>query len=133
MSFAAEFDAAFEKSVGFVKSVRNAAVLQVGNKIIDDTPVDTGALKGSWKASLGVPSSDGSEILDGSGQIPKAALKAAVEAWPEEGSLFQTNFQDYSEGVEFDGYSVKQPAGMVRRNIAIFSFASLKTGTGRTE
>ena len=134
MSFETDFDGLVKKKLDYLHKVRNIATLELGSKIIEDTPVLTGALKGSWRSALGTPSADTSERIDGSGEIPKAELKTAIEAWPEEGSLFMSNHQKYSEGVEFDSWSTQRPSGMVRINIAgRTDFADLTTGTGRTE
>lgn len=132
MSFEQDFDAEVTKLLNYQIKVRNAAVLELGSKIIDDTPVLTGALKGSWKATVGVPSEDKTERLDGDGFAPKAELEKAIKEWPKEGSVFMVNHQHYSEGVEFDGYSIQKPAGMVRVNlVGRNTFADLTTGTGR--
>ena len=133
MAFSDQFDALLAKKLAYLTKVRNAGVFSVASRIIDDTPVLTGALKGSWKSTLVAPSTDDQERIDVAGEVPKAELKAAIEAWPEKGSLFMSNHQDYSEGVEFDGWSTQQPAGMVRKNILGLDFASLKAGSGRVE
>lgn len=132
--FLRDFGNLLERKMAYAKQVRNIAALQLGNQIIEDTPVDTGALRGSWKSALGAPSQDTEECVDETGEIPKSYLALAVKEWPEEGSLFMTNNQRYAEGVEFDSWSVQKPAGMVRVNIAgRTDFADLTTGTGRTE
>jgi len=132
MGFSEDFDTALNKNLQYVKKVRNAVILELGSKIIDTTPVLTGALKGSWKSQIESPSTDREERIDGSGEMPKAELKAAIESWPDNGSLFMANHQKYSEGVEFDSWSTQQPAGMVRKNLeGRTTFADLTTGTGR--
>ena len=135
MSFDSEFDAALRKSVNYLRTMRNQSVLELGSKIIDDTPFLTGALKGSWRSSPVVPNMTlEPRLTDEAGTVPKAELAQAVENWPDEGSLWMTNSLRYSEGVEFDGWSTQRPGGMVRVNIAgRTDFADLHTGTGRTE
>ena len=134
--FLREFDALVDRSMAYLKESRNIVSLSLGSKIILDTPKDTGALRGSWRSTLGEPSQDTSERIDvgDTGDVPRAELAAAIKTWPETGTLYMTNRQKYSEGVEFDSWSVQQPAGMVRRNIAgRTDFADFTTGTGRTE
>ena len=134
--FLREFDALVDRSMAYVKEARNVHSLSLGSKIILDTPKDTGALRGSWRTTLGAPSQDTTERIDvgDTGDVPREELAAAIKAWPETGTLYMTNRQKYSEGVEFDSWSVQQPAGMVRRNIAgRTDFADFTTGTGRTE
>lgn len=134
--FLREFDTLVDRSMAYLKESRNIVSLSLGSKIILDTPKDTGALRGSWRSTLGAPSQDTTERIDVGdiGDVPRAELAAAIKSWPETGTLYMTNRQKYSEGVEFDSWSVQQPAGMVRRNIAgRTDFADFTTGTGRTE
>lgn len=134
MSFDSEFDSALRKSVNYLRKVRNQSAVALGSKIIDDTPVLTGALKGSWRSSPVAPNMTTEKRIDADGTLPKVELAQAAEKWPDEGSLFMTNTLRYSEGVEFDGWSTQRPGGMVRVNIAgRTDFADLHTGTGRTE
>ena len=134
--FLREFEAKVERSMAYVKEARNVQSLSLLSKVILDTPKDTGALRGSWRTTLGAPSQDTTERIDvgDTGDVPREELATAIKAWPETGTLYMTNRQKYSEGVEFDSWSVQQPAGMVRRNIAgRTDFADFTTGTGRTE
>ena len=134
-SFEAQFDQIFANKLAYLKSVRNKAVLELGSKVINDTPVLTGDLRGSWFSTLGSPSSEMQARRDPTGQLPIAELDTTIKQWAEDGTLWMTNNLRYSEGVEFDHYSTKRPAGMVRVNTATFGadFVQLLTGTGRTE
>lgn len=134
--FLREFEALVDRGMAYVKEARNVQSLSLLSKVILDTPKDTGALRGSWRTTLGAPSQDATERIDvgDTGDVPREELATAIKAWPETGTLYMTNRQKYSEGVEFDSWSVQQPAGMVRRNIAgRTDFADFSTGTGRTE
>lgn len=134
MSFESEFGTAVRNSMNYLRKARNAATVALGSKIIDDTPVLTGALKGSWRSAPLAPDMTTEPRVDKEGTIPKAELANAVERWPDKGSVFMTNTLRYSEGVEFDSWSTQRPGGMVRVNIAgRTDFADLHTGTGRTE
>lgn len=134
--FSTKFDKLLESKIAYAKKARNVGVLALGSKIIQDTPKDTGALRGSWRTTLNEPSTVTEERIDegDNGDVPREELAAQIRKWPETGSLFLTNRQKYAEGVEFDSWSVQRPAGMVRVNIAgRKDFAGLTTGTGRTE
>lgn len=134
MSFGDEFDKALRENLAYAKNVRNTEVVALGTKIILDTPVLTGDLRGSWRSTTGVPSEDKEARRDPTGALPIAELEAAVKQWPDEGSLFMANNLRHSEGVEFDSWSHQKPAGMVRVNIVgREGFADLHTGTGRAE
>lgn len=131
------FDLKVKEQLALAKKIRNQFVERTMGKIIDDTPRLTGALRGSWHSEVGAPSADSSTRLSGpEGAEPKAELKAAIERWPDEGSLFMTNRERHAEGVEFDGWASNQaPMGMVRVNIAGLSgdVVKMTTGSGRTE
>ena len=134
MSFESEFSTAVRNTMNYLRKARNAETVKLGSKIIDDTPVLTGALKGSWRSAPLAPDMTTEPRVDAEGTVPKAELANAVERWPDEGSVFMTNTLRYSEGVEFDSWSTQRPGGMVRVNIAgRTDFADLHTGTGRTE
>lgn len=134
MSFESEFNTAVRNTVNYLRKARNAETVKLGSKIIDDTPVLIGTLKGSWRSAPLAPDMSTEPRVDKEGTIPKAELANAVERWPDEGSVFMTNTLRYSEGVEFDGWSTQRPGGMVRVNIAgRTDFVDLHTGTGRTE
>lgn len=136
-TFEQQFNAAVKKQLAYAKRIRNKWTLDTMGEIIDKTPHLTGALKGSWHSEVGAPSTDSSTRLTGTdGAEPKAELKAAIERWPSEGSLFMTNRERHAEGVEFDGWASNQaPMGMVRVVIAGKSgdLVKLTTGSGRTE
>lgn len=134
MSFESEFNTAVRNTMNYLRKARNAETVKLGSKIIDDTPVLIGTLKGSWRSAPLAPDMSTEPRVDKEGIIPKAELANAVERWPDEGSVFMTNTLRYSEGVEFDSWSTQRPGGMVRVNIAgRTDFADLHTGTGRTE
>lgn len=136
-SFEQQFDAALKRQLAYAKRIRNQFVEKTMVKIIDDTPHLTGALKGSWHSEVGAPSTDSSTRLTGKdGAEPKAELKAAIERWPDEGSLFVTNRERHAEGVEFYGWASNQaPMGMVLVNLAGLSgdLVKLTADSGRTE
>lgn len=131
------FDLKVKEQLALAKKIRNQFAERTMGKIIDFTPHLTGALKGSWHSEVGQPSTDSSTRICGEdGAEPKAELKAAIERWPDEGSLFMTNRERHAEGVEFDGWASNQaPMGMVRVNITGLSgdVVKLTTGSGRTE
>lgn len=104
---------------------RKAIIVGVGEAIIDDTPVRTGALKGSWQTTLGAPAATDGLRLDPEGEAPKQELaNAKVDL---EADVYLTNNLNYAERIEF-GYSPKAPAGMVRVNIAGVSDVTLTLG-----
>ena len=104
--------------------------------IISDTPVDTGALKGSWRTSEdgGFITSDNPRI-DGTGEIPKSEARNVFRTTQLNTNVYLTNGMHYSEEIEFGGHSsVKAPNGMVNINIQRWPGIVTRfwSGTGRS-
>ena len=117
MSFESDMDAAIAGVLRDMRVARNSAVKQVSEAIIDDTPVLTGDLRGSWHTSV---DSDpiGELRQDPTGAAPKQELAKALEAASLDQQVVFANRLPYSEVIEYDGHSRKAPEGMVRKNLA---------------
>jgi hypothetical protein len=133
MSFSSEFDAASAEVLARATGIVKESVKKLCKNIVMDTPVDTGALRGSWLTSVGAPEISNEPFIDKSGDFPIAENVAVVNAWNPTEELFFANGLDYSEQIEFDGKSGQSPEGMVRVNLARFPgiVADVETGTGR--
>lgn len=126
-------DAAANNVLAFVTRVRNNAILDISSSIIRDTPVLTGALKGSWHFTKHGPNTDPTLRLDGTGLLPMSEVRDVTSKLEGDQEAFLANGLRYSEGVEFDHWSTSRPEGMVRKNLVRWpdTVASLTTGTGR--
>lgn len=87
-------------------------------RVIRETPVDTGRLRGNWQSALNVPKDDQLQVQDvsGSGSISNAEntlnkLKLGNIFW-------FTNNLPYARRIE-EGWSQQAPQGMLRRNVAL--------------
>lgn len=119
MNFEDSFDKAAAEKMHFLDTVRKSSIVACCDGIIDDTPVLSGDLKGSWRTRADDPSIDREPRNDGSGAIPKAELRANLGGLGS--TIHFTNGLDYSELIEFEGRSPKKaPEGMVRKNLARF-------------
>lgn len=131
--FGAEFDREAQRSLFEVKNVRNAAIMRISERIIQQTPVDTGALKGSWRTQVGTPNAADIPIEDDTGSIPIAENVTVVNKLEMDQTVYLSNGLPYSEEIEFDGKSRQAPQGMVRKNIVNWpdELVSLSSGSGR--
>ena len=117
MSFEKELRAFEAKASGnFVKLLRSAS-FDLFSSIVMETPVDKGVLRNNWFASIGKASGSKTTRADagGTGTINKieSVLKGASVAQ----DIYFTNNLPYAARIEFDGWSDKAPAGMVRINV----------------
>lgn len=119
MSFADEMDTAMSRKMAWLDEVRKSTIVALGDAIIDDTPVLSGDLKGSWHTKVNDPSVSDEPRNDGSGALPKAELRLNLGGLND--TVYFTNGLDYSELIEFEGRSPrKAPEGMVRKNLVRF-------------
>ena len=100
------------------KTIRST-LLGFTRRVIRETPVDTGRLRGNWQSSLNVPemtpttrlqtSDSGTANTDASATLDKLKI----------GDIFWfTNNLPYARRIE-EGWSKQAPQGMLRRNIAL--------------
>lgn len=93
---------------------RKALNIELQSAIIKDTPVDTGALRGSWRTTTGEPSTDES--------IRISESEAIAETRENQGEMNDTvyfiNKMPYAMKIEYGGSPGKAAEGMVRKNLA---------------
>lgn len=99
--------------------IAEKAIIDLCSDIISDTPVDTGRLKNNWFPSVDSPSTQ--ETQD-TGDKAAQRLSGFVSRNYDISKVFYfTNNMPYAYRIEFEGYSKKAPAGMVRKNIVRWS------------
>lgn len=133
MSFSSEMDAATIEVLARASGIVKESVKKLCSTITEQTPVDTGALRGSWRTSVGAPILSNEPRIDKTGELPIAENAEVVSNWDFRDTLFFANGLDYSEQIEYDGKSGQAPEGMVRVNVAQFPglMADVESGTGR--
>lgn len=129
-SFENDVRQATKKLIADMKRVRTATFIRVAESVIDDTPVKTGALKGSWRTTLNAPSEDFMVTLDPTGDSPKAELRSVLGTMQFGQPAYMTNNLPYSERAEYIGWERTPAYRMVARNIVGFATIGLRTGTG---
>ena len=120
--FRDQFDAATLKVMKKKPAEAKARLMGFCAAVVDDTPVLSGKLKGSWQILTGASKGfDEKTPEDPSGVITKARLQQKIRYLPihMDWNLTFGSPVKYAHKIEFEGWSEKAPQGMVRKNIAI--------------
>lgn len=92
------------------------AFVGLSTDIIMDTPVLSGRLKNNWFPSVNQGTNETTN------ETSNEALNRVNSVQFKLGdTLYLTNNLPYAKRIEFDGWSAKAPAGMVRKNILRWS------------
>lgn len=104
--FALELDQEFAEVVddGLLRAVQTIAY-DLDERIKRKTPVDTGAARAAWHASVGAPE-----------YRPRGSV-SAIAMMTKPATVYLTNAMDYASLLE-NGYSGQAPQGMVAVSIA---------------
>lgn len=120
--FRDQFDAATLKVMKKKSAEAKARLMGFCAAVVDDTPVLTGKLKGSWQILNGANKTfDTDTPEDPTGLAVKARLQQKIRYLPihMDWNLTFGSPAKYAHKIEFEGWSQKAPQGMVRKNIAI--------------
>lgn len=118
MTFALDISKLVKKYSGNVDKAVRTAGFELVRRVVNNTPVDTGRLRGNWQATIDVPATGTLERDDKAGQATIQAAMPAIAQMP--GRVFWlSNNLPYARRIEYEGHSsIKAPAGMVRVSIA---------------
>jgi hypothetical protein len=113
LNLAKQIEAANDK----VESIVKVTMIELFNRVIQKSPVDTGRFRANWNCSISSPDLSTSESTDpsGSGSISKAT-STVVSYTLNDQSVFLTNNLPYAERLE-NGWSKQAPSGMVRLSV----------------
>jgi hypothetical protein len=84
-------------------------------RVVVDTPVDTGFLRGSWQPSIGAPASAGG-TLDPGGAAAQSAVSLTTTGLKAGDTFFMINNAKYARFLEY-GTSTIQPRLFVTTNV----------------
>lgn len=130
MSFEGDIIRFTNKTYQEADRIRRGVIIKLFSAVIDDTPVDTGRLRGNWQTSVGKPKEN--EILqtDKNGTRSKTKILNNLGKFGE--TVYLSNNLPYANVAEYgqwngptdkvtgQGFSKKAPAGMVRKNAIRF-------------
>lgn len=118
-TFRADLAAFAELSNTGIEKVYRGVLIKLFGAVIQDTPVDTGALRGNWRTSVKQPLLRALKRKSGQESMNEVRSKLA-KADPRV-TAYLTNNLPYAERIEYDGWShTKAPEGMVRKNVLRF-------------
>ena len=105
--------AAFAAKVGEdLDTVHRKLVVQVAGAIITGSVVDEGRFRNNWVPGIGAPNPNAGNPGGGDGGATLSAISAAIPK--PGGKFFITNSLPYAHRLEYEGWSKRMPAGIVR-------------------
>lgn len=119
-SFSADLKHFAEATKRNLNDAVRGVVLELGTRIVQRSPVDTGRFRGNWQIAAGGPDIRTNEPFDKQalGSPPSAATFARwqgeVQAATIGSTFYITNSLPYARKLEYEGWSSQAPAGMVR-------------------
>lgn len=123
MTFSADISKFVKKSNGNTEIVVRRIGLELFNKVVMKSPVDTGRFRGNWYLSVNAPYKQTFQRFDMNalGSSPGDNFyneaQSNVNRWKlADNSIYITNNLPYAERLEF-GYSDQAPQGMARLSV----------------
>lgn len=119
-SFSADLKRFAEATKRNLNDTVRGVVLELGTRIVQRSPVDTGRFRGNWQIAAGGPDIRTNEPFDKQalGSPPSAGTfsrwQAEVQAATIGSTFYITNSLPYARRLEYEGWSSKAPSGMVR-------------------
>ena len=100
-----------------VESIVKVTMIELFNRVIQKSPVDTGRFRANWNCSIGSPDLSTSQAIDPSGSSSISKATSTVVSYTLNGqSVFLTNNLPYADRLE-NGWSKQSPNGMVRLSV----------------
>ena len=116
MSFSDDIGKFQDEAIKETEEVARRASFKLFRAIINDTPVDTGTLRGNWQTSAESPKLN--RLKKRSASVAISEALSGSNSLSDEKPIYFTNNLEYAERIEY-GYSrVKSPQGMVRKNLS---------------
>ena len=126
MSFQSDIINFTNRSTKEVDRIRRGTIIKLFSQVIDDTPVDTGRLRGNWRTSVGKPINGTLIQTDKNGTRAKGKIPSKLGYFGD--SVHMTNNLPYAKVAEYgewkgpsdkvtsSGFSRKATKGMMRKN-----------------
>lgn len=106
----------------FPEKVVRGTLIDLAQKVIVRSPVDTGRFRNNWNSSINTPNSATTTTADASGSKAKSQAVNTIKKMDMGSTFYMTNNLPYAKRLEF-GYSDQAPNGMVRITVAEFQNA----------
>lgn len=114
--FGAQLRAAHARNMDRVDEISKKIMIDLDQKVVLKTPVDTGRARGNWIPSTGAPILEASITEDKSGNL---SISASIQVHAASGKfapMFLTNNLPYIEALE-NGSSNQAPSGMAKLSV----------------
>lgn len=120
MTFSADLSKFVQKAKGNVDQAVRDITVEVAQRLVERTPVESGTARGNWTASIGgfTAAATGNPDKDGADTV--AHITEAVAGAKAGDVVFITNTLPYIRELEH-GSSKQAPAGMVSVTVAEFT------------
>lgn len=119
---AADFSKVIEKfgkdTINAIEDIKRGSVIDLATSIIMQTPVDKGYLANNWFLTLGEETFKTTDVPDPSKQVVISRMKGLAAKISYKDVVYFANNLPYSVPIEYESWSMKAPAGMVRVNTA---------------
>lgn len=116
-NFSASIAAFAKKAQGAQDRVLQGVVKEVGERLVQRTPVEFGEARANWQASINTPAATHTPDLDPSGQGAIADIGRTAERAKFGDAVYVLNAAPHIKSLE-DGHSKQAPAGMVAVTVA---------------
>lgn len=118
-SFSLQLEQFKVQALAAIEQTVQDVIIQIGESVINLSPVDTGRFKANWQFTVDQPSNKSLIEYDKEGSEAIGRLVAAVNTMELGQKAFIVNNLVYSIPLEY-GYSKKAPSGIVRVTLAQF-------------
>lgn len=118
-SFYADLQRIANKRKEEVLRIVQGSFIEVGSRIIQRSPVDTGRFRSNWHGGWFEINAATDETTDPTGQYALGRLTTELRDYAMGDVYYFTNSLAYAQRLEW-GWSAKSPAGMVRISVAEF-------------
>lgn len=118
-SFSLQLDQFKQKTLAAIEQTVQDVIIQIGESVINLSPVDTGRFKGNWQFTVGAPSNQSLIRYDKEGNEAIADLLSKVNQFELGQVAYIVNNLVYAISLEY-GHSSQAPSGVARITIAQF-------------
>ena len=102
-----------------LEEVSRRAYVELAERVVERTPVESGTARASWTPTLGAPVAETQWRNDAVGGFPqRASVEAVARALRPGDSASFVNNAPYARVIEFGWAGDRLPVGMVRRSVA---------------
>ena len=101
---------------GDIEDIASASILRMGNRIIQESPVDEGEFINNWMSAFNGIDYSAVRPKNKGGSDSTAGLESKTSNVDLNIDFYFTNSKPYAHRLEYEGWSAQAPKGMVRVN-----------------